>query len=403
MENKCKILLLDENPDSSQRTKEILKSIGINHLQTDIKTIVENSTSTQHDCNICLLDYSSGKKNGLIHSKNPLSNLLDLPVILLADKKDIANNNEIESLDLDYLIKSDLNPWMLSRAIKCNLTRHYANNELFKKNQEINNLIRNMDSIIDKKTKSLETTRDNLKKSLEKEIKLSEMKSKFVSMASHEFRTPLSSILSSASLIEKYSDNIQEEKRKRHISKIKTSVQNLSFILNDFLSLDKIESGNIHHEPLAIDFEEFAGQIIDELSSLMHKNQFIRFHHEGNNIVKLDPNLMKNVLINLLSNAIKYSPEGQDIFLESEFFNNLLRIKVRDNGIGIPETDKNKMFEFFFRASNAYHIQGTGLGLTIVKRYLDLMGGNIDYKSVVGKGTTFEITLPIADTSGLNS
>jgi signal transduction histidine kinase len=222
-------------------------------------------------------------------------------------------------------------------------------------------------------------------------------------MASHEFRTPLSSILSSASLIEKYSDNIQEEKRKRHISKIKTSVQNLSFILNDFLSLDKIESGNIHHDTLAVDFEEFAGQIIDELSSLMHKNQFIRFHHEGNNIVKFDPNLMKNVLINLLSNAIKYSPDGQDVFLESEFFNNLLRIKVRDKGIGIPETDKNKMFECFFRASNAYHIQGTGLGLTIVKRYLDLMGGTIDYESVVGKGTTFEITLPIADMSGLTS
>jgi signal transduction histidine kinase len=399
MEQKIKILFLDEDELSFLKTQDLLNCNGKFEFELDYKSFKLNGLNTilQHNYDICLLDCCYGIKNGLLDEGFFKNRLNDVPVILLTEYEELQKYfKEIEAFDLDFLVKSELNPWLLSRAIKCNMSRQNFRNELSRKDIELQNLVQNLDAIVIQKTKSLETSRENLKKSLDKEIKLSEMKSKFVSMASHEFRTPLSSILSSASLIEKYPENHQQEKRKRHISRIKSSVQNLSFILNDFLSLDKMESGNIRYEPSSVDFEDFISQILDELSSLLHKNQFVKFQHKGENLIFVDPNLLKNVLINLLSNAIKYSPDGQDVILDSNNHDSLLSIQIKDNGIGIPDTDKKHMFECFFRASNAYHIQGTGLGLTIVKRYLDIMNGKINFQSELGKGTTFNIIVPIS-------
>ncbi len=232
------------------------------------------------------------------------------------------------------------------------------------------------------------------KKALDRERELNELKSRFVSMASHEFRTPLSTILSSASLIEKYDDPSNEPKRRRHVHKIKSAISNLQQILDDFLSLSKLEEGRVDLKRSEVNVSEVIEEVIDELSSLTPENQAIRLLIKGKEtLLNSDDKIIKNILINLISNGIKYSEKDIDVILN--YSRASLDIKVKDQGMGIPEGDQKHMFERFFRAKNAINIQGTGLGLNIVKKYVDMLGGTIDFVSKLNKGTTFIVNLPI--------
>ena len=230
--------------------------------------------------------------------------------------------------------------------------------------------------------------------SLEKERNLNEMKSKFVYIASHEFRTPLSTILSSVTLIDKYKNEEDSEKRTKHIERIKSSVKNLTEILNDFLSLEKLEAGKIETHLSTFDLVDFAKELSEELQALSKAGQEIIYTHSGEQrMVTLDKQLLRNICINLLNNAIKYSPENNRIEFRSSI-NGSIELEVSDEGIGIPDEDQTHLFERFFRAANVTAIQGTGLGLNIVKRYVQLLNGNINFVSRVNKGTTFKIQFP---------
>ncbi|MBK7388851.1 MAG: PAS domain S-box protein [Bacteroidetes bacterium] len=241
----------------------------------------------------------------------------------------------------------------------------------------------------------LEKNREELKLALIKEKELSELKSRFVTMASHEFRTPLSTILSSASLISKYNEPGHDEKRFRHIDRIKSSVSNLTSILNDFLSLGKLEEGKVTCSPSLFDITELGHELVNEMKEVTKVGQQIQFGHKGSETkVFLDKNLTRNICINLLSNAIKYSNENKNIRFITELKDKELIIRISDQGIGIPEEEHQHIFERFFRANNAANIQGTGLGLNIVKKYVDLLQGSITFESTFGKGTTFEVVLP---------
>ncbi|MCE9624611.1 MAG: HAMP domain-containing histidine kinase, partial [Deltaproteobacteria bacterium] len=230
---------------------------------------------------------------------------------------------------------------------------------------------------------------------LEKEKELNELKSRFVSMASHEFRTPLSAILTSVSLIDRYHLPEDEKKRAKHVQTIKSSVHSLTNILNDFLSLDKLEKGKVEYRPSQFDLVGFATELADEMQELAKPGQRIVYRHTGcDGPVFLDKHMFRGILINLLSNAIKYSDEGQEISFTSEMDLTNLTLTVQDHGIGIPESDQKHLFETFFRGKNVASIQGTGLGLNIVKRCLDLMDGRIQFSSEVDEGSTFKIFLP---------
>ena len=235
-----------------------------------------------------------------------------------------------------------------------------------------------------------------VKEALKKEMELNELKSRFVTTASHEFRTPLSAILSSASLIGKYNDSKDEDKRTKHVNRIKSSVANMIGILNDFLSLSKLEEGKVANTPVEFDMQELSGEIMEELSLVLKEKQSIVYEHQGNGKqVVLDKNIVKNISVNLLSNAIKYSPEGKKIEFFTTISHQNLDIVVKDHGIGIPDLDKPHLFSRFFRAHNAGNIQGTGLGLNIVKKYVDLLEGQISYESELNNGTTFTVNIPI--------
>ncbi len=238
----------------------------------------------------------------------------------------------------------------------------------------------------------LEISKEELVKALSVERELGDLKSRFVSMASHEFRTPLSTILSSASLVSKYLKEDEQDKRDKHINRIKSAVNNLTDILNDFLSIGKIEDGKIIAHFAKFDLKELITTVCNEIAGIVRPGQQIFYHHRGNKIAHLDPSLLRNVMINLLSNAIKFSPEKGTIEVTSVINDSQIILSVKDSGIGISEEDKEHLFERFFRGTNATNIQGTGLGLHIVERYVALMNGNIEYISELEKGTVFTIT-----------
>lgn len=234
-----------------------------------------------------------------------------------------------------------------------------------------------------------------LTQALHKEKELGQLKSRFVSMASHEFRTPLSAIKLSASLIEKYALPYEDQQIAKHIGKIKNSVNDLAAILGDFLSLEKLESGKIDVSITEFDVTGFCRETASEMQLLAKRGQKLVYNHSGiTNLVTLDQQLLKNCLHNLLSNAIKYSGEETLITLNTELSEGECRLSVSDQGIGIPEADQPHMFSAFFRAGNTGTIQGTGLGLNIVARYTGLMSGTIDFKSEPCRGTTFTLYLP---------
>ncbi|MBS7563317.1 PAS domain-containing sensor histidine kinase [Mucilaginibacter sp. Bleaf8] len=243
---------------------------------------------------------------------------------------------------------------------------------------------------------ALQHAKEEVSQSLEKEKELSQLKSRFVSMASHEFRTPLSSIQLSAVLIEKYAQQFQSANIAKHIGKIKNSVGNLTGILNDFLSLERLEAGKTEAVFTQFNVVKFAEEITEEMQLIAKQNQHIIYQHTGTaSMVTLDQSLLKNCIINLISNAIKYSGENTFIEFNTELTPDNLIIVVKDNGIGIPDSDQKHLFEAFFRAHNTGNIPGTGLGLNIVTRYAGLMNGNIKFESKVNQGTSFTISFPI--------
>lgn len=230
---------------------------------------------------------------------------------------------------------------------------------------------------------------------LEKEIELNNLKTKFLSLASHEFRTPLSGILTSATLIEKHNQRDSKENITKHADLIKSMVSHLDSILHDFLTLEQITKGEIKYQFKAFNPAQLIQKIIEETSSILKKNQKITFKENNSNKEILnDRKIISIIITNLLYNAIKYSPENSCIAIDAKIRNDKLSISIKDEGIGIPKNDQKHIFERFFRAKNAMEIQGTGIGLNIIKGHVDALGGTINFKSKVHVGTIFTFVLP---------
>ncbi|WDF81204.1 PAS domain-containing sensor histidine kinase [Mucilaginibacter sp. KACC 22773] len=230
---------------------------------------------------------------------------------------------------------------------------------------------------------------------LAKTEELSIMKSRFIGMASHEFRTPLTSMLSSTTLIGQYAKLGETGKMERYLTRIKSSIKNLVVILDEFLSIEKLESENVEIQRANFDLPGLCEDMMEEVSATKKKGQQIHHSHTGNNEIKEDRKIIQHILLNLLSNACKYSAEEKEIKLLTTVTDYDITITVEDQGIGIPEAEQANIFARFFRAGNTGNIQGTGLGLNIVKRYVELLDGNIEFVCKQNEGTTFRIQLPL--------
>ncbi|MES2796126.1 MAG: PAS domain-containing sensor histidine kinase [Bacteroidota bacterium] len=277
-----------------------------------------------------------------------------------------------------------------------------AEENLILKNEEIHKLNESLENEVVKRTnalvetlKSLEKSKRDLEVALNKEKELGELKSRFVSMASHEFRTPLTAIQSAASLIEKYENKEDQEKREKHTNRIKAAVGNLTDILEEFLSVGKLEEGRIELKSVNFELPALVNECKMELLSLLKESQEIQYSHVGDTNLTMDKSLLRKIISNLCSNAIKFSPEESTIKLTTQMTDSQLFLQISDSGIGISAEDQKHLFDRFFRGKNATNIQGTGLGLHIVARYIELLKGKIELESSLETGTTFKIKIPL--------
>jgi signal transduction histidine kinase len=275
--------------------------------------------------------------------------------------------------------------------------RHYLSNcvALWNKENEIDQIL-----VVEQNITSDKRAEEKIRISLEKEKYLNKLTSLVVSVASHEFRTPLGTVVSSTELVSSYlksaaTIDVIREKCDKHLKRILSSVDNLVNMLNDIISIEKIEQGKIEVKAFPFNIVQFTEDLIEEMQTILKKDQKIKFSHTGNNIeVVTDPLMLRNIVINILSNAIKYSPNASEIEFYTHLNGQYLEIEVVDHGIGIPSNEQVHLFENFFRAKNAINTKGIGLGLNIVKRYTDILNGKITFDSKEGEGSKFKVYIP---------
>ncbi|MDP4116545.1 MAG: ATP-binding protein, partial [Bacteroidota bacterium] len=238
---------------------------------------------------------------------------------------------------------------------------------------------------------------EEIKKALEQEKELNELKSRFVSIISHEFRTPLTTIFSSAELLDRYGFKWTEEKRKEHLERIIKSTDVLNNMISFILTMNKAESGKLLPAPVDMNLIKFCTNIIEEFQLIAGENYKIVFNKNNfdSEIFCMDEIFLRQIISNLLSNAIKYSPTGGEIIFDLSLNDTYISIGIKDNGIGIPEADRPKIFEMFNRAENVGSINGTGIGLSIVKKTIETLGGSISFDSILNEGTSFNVKLPL--------
>ena len=237
---------------------------------------------------------------------------------------------------------------------------------------------------------------NKIQESLRKERELNDLKTKFLSLVSHEFKTPLSGILTSTTLIGKYTQTEQQEKREKHLKTIKNKVKYLNNILDDFLSVERLETGKVNYKFSSFPLSKVTNEVIYDANMLLKDGQKISYPKNIDEIIlDFDEKILELILTNLINNAIKYSPENTTISIEAFTQENMLSIIVKDQGIGIPEKEQKYIFKRYFRAENALLNQGTGIGLNIIQSHLENLGGNIIFTSKENEGSTFTVTLPL--------
>ena len=237
---------------------------------------------------------------------------------------------------------------------------------------------------------------EKIKDALNKEKELNELKTKFLSLVSHEFKTPLSGILTSATLAEKYTKEEQQPKREKHLVTIRNKVHYLNNILNDFLSIERLDSGRGQYKFSKFRLKRLINEVIYNANITLKDGQEISYPKDIEDVeLFMDEKILELILSNLLGNAIKYSPENTSIQFMVDFHDDLIVFKIKDQGRGIPKKDQKHIFERYFRAENALLDQGTGIGLNIAKTHLENLGGTIQFESEENKGTTFTIEVPM--------
>ena len=360
------VLIVEDNPGDSRLVRVILEAdpdqinvLGADRMEEAVKRLAEEKID------VILLDLSLPDVTGLETFMRMQQAAPNLPIVVLTGAFDAELALEaVRAGAQDYLLKRNLDSQLLAGILRYAIERKRA--------EEI------------------------LRSALVKEKELNELKSRFVSMVSHDFRTPLATIQLSGDLLSNYSDRMTEERKAQHFDNIHTQVTHLTGLLDDMLAFTKAESGGLAFNPVLTDFPAFCQTIVDEMQQLAG-TRTIQFVVDGPVApVEIDTNLLRRALLNLLSNAVKYSPEGSVIEFRVWCGVEPVVLCIQDQGIGIPVEEQSRLFEVFHRARNVGNIPGTGLGLAIVKQAVEAHGGTITVKSQVNVGTTFTISIPVS-------
>jgi PAS domain S-box-containing protein len=339
-----------------------------------------------------LKDRHQGHLGNLGHEK-PISRPMGIGLDLKAKRKD----GSLFPIEISLSHFKAVNSMHYIAFVSDVTLKRKVEMELILKNQQINQLNETLEQEVAARTQALQNTLDKLEVnakeleiSLEKEKVLGDLKTRFVSMASHEFRTPLTSILGSATLIEKYTKAEDQPKREQHINRIKSSVSHLTEILEEFLSVGKLEDGKLEIHPSEFSIRDFLQDILTDFSTYQ---QSIHLELASDFSCIQDASILRKVIFNGLSNALKFSQK--EVVIQVVQRDNTVELIIIDQGIGISLEDQKHLFERFFRGGNATVIQGTGLGLHLVDRYMRLLGGRVQIKSELNKGTELHLQFPI--------
>ena len=411
--NAINILLVEDNPADADLLSEILEEadetkwslVHVGRLKDALQSLHEQ------EFDVVLLDLSLPDKQGLPTIAQTHEAAPDLPIVVLTGLSDkVIALEALRQGAQDYLVKGKIDSYLLVRAIRYAIERAHtlkrlrqSEEQLQRLNEDLERRVAEQTDELRQKNQSLQSEiaerqrlEEELRHALAKEKELSDLKSRIISVVSHEYRTPLATILSSTELLEHYSHSWQEEKKQRHFQRIESSVHHLTRLVNDVLMFSKAEAGKLEFNPVQLDVVEFCRDLIEELQLPAQKQHSIHFRCLGiHQDVYLDEKLLRQILSNLLSNALKYSPDGGKIQFDLIFDQNTVTFRIQDEGIGIPAKDQPQLFDTFYRSSNVGTISGTGLGLAIVKRCVDIHRGQIVVESEEGVGTTFTVILPL--------
>ncbi|WP_017660694.1 ATP-binding protein [Baaleninema simplex] len=342
-----------------------------------------------------------GKCNAEVFTRDDARRLTDIEQQVLASKSGtreeicLVLNGNFRYYDLT--VEPLYDPSGAVRGIVCasmDVTDRKLTEEALKTlNQEL-------ETIVEERTAQIQETNTQLLQALSAEQELNELKSRFVTMTSHEFRTPLTTILGSAELLKHYGNKWSDEKKQSYLDRIYTTVAHMTRLLDDVLTVSKAETGQLGFSPSPVNLKALCETLIDGCSVSDDRQHSVKFRHRGpcdgsSHALELDARLLRQILANLLSNAMKYSQAGTSIDFEVVCQNDRVAFQIRDRGIGIPADDRKHLFESFHRGKNVGNIQGTGLGLSIVKKSVDLHGGDIQIDSEEGRGTTVTVTIPL--------
>ena len=338
--------------------------LALDYDVADVIAFAEDAVErvTQVKPDLVLMDIRlKGKMDG-IEAAEEIRQRFHLPVVYLTANADLATLQRAKITEPFGYVLKPFEERELQTTIEIALSRHQAE--------------------------------ERMRQTLEKEKELSELKSRFISVASHEFRTPLAIIRGSTDLLERYCRDFIDKKKSKHFQRIHASVDQMLQLLDDVLLIGKAEAGKLQFKPVPLDVVDFCRNLVELLQLNASKHEIVFTHRGECDRACMDENLLRHILTNLLSNAIKYSPEGGTVKFDLTCEDSTVTFRVRDRGIGIPSTDLQRLFEPFHRATNVGIIQGTGLGLAIIKKSVEVHGGQITVDSEVGVGTTFTVTLP---------
>jgi signal transduction histidine kinase len=332
----------------------------------------------------------AGELDG-IKTTEIINEKFDIPVVYLSASSDADTLNKVVGTNPSAYVIKPFNIRELNMVIELAIFKDRKEKELQKLNNELEEKVK-------QRTAELYEANKELTKALEKEREINELKSRIVLNVSHGFKTPLTSILSSAQLLQIYAEKDHPFKQKisKHAFKIENSVRALNNLLTSVLFFGKADENKLEFKPKKVFMGAFVKELLDTVKAGIENEVTIKA--ELGNLPKTittDPELVYQVLENLLSNAVKYSKEGKEVDFSISIENGRLVSTISDQGIGIPKSEQGKLFDRFFRAGNVGIVEGSGLGLSIVKKCLEVLQGEISFESEAGKGTTFRVGIPV--------
>lgn len=386
-----KILITEDDTVSALLLKKALEKnqhqiIGIADSGEKALEILETDMA-----DIVMMDINlAGKLDG-IKTTEIINEKFDIPVVYLTASSDSDTLTKVAGTNPSAYVIKPFNIRELNMVLELATFKDRKEKELQSLNNELEEKVR-------QRTADLNEANKELQKALEKERELSELKSRIVQNVSHGFKTPLTSILSSAQLLKVYAEKEHPLKAKivKHSAKIENSARNLNSLLTSILFFGKADAEKMNYKPGKIFTSAFFKEIVDVVTAGVDNEVTIKTQFE--NLPKTiisDSDCLYQIFENLLSNAIKYSRTGGEVELKIRFEEEHLHATIKDWGIGVAKSEQDQIFERFFRAKNVGIIEGSGLGLSIVKKCIDLTGGQISFESEVNKGTTFKVSIPV--------